>query len=83
MKISGTQNWNTEKTLNEAISKVKSACIAKRIYHLSHKFADDPKGYFALVTTFVVCPDELARGLHAKLDQAVGEYMKENGVTED
>jgi len=71
---------STEERLKESILKVQSASIGKQILHLSHAFTEDPKGYFGVVSTFVVCEDELAIALHKRLDATVREFFAEHGV---
>jgi hypothetical protein len=75
MKIEG----GTEGILMQAIQRVQAACISNQMMHLSHCFVDDPD-YLAVVACFSVCPDNLAKDLHAKLDATAAEFYAKHGL---
>jgi hypothetical protein len=68
---------STEKVLAEDIRRVQTACISNQILHLSRSFTSSP-GHSAVVTTYVTCPDDIARDLHARLDATVRAFFAEH-----
>lgn len=72
-------NGGTENVLVNAIQKVQTACISHQLMYMSHCFTDDPL-HSAVVACFSVCPDEIAKELHAKLDATVAAFMAAHGI---
>jgi hypothetical protein len=67
--------FGTEDVLVNAIEKVQDACSTNQMMHLSHCFTDDPD-HLAVVASFTVCSDEVAKELHAALDAATAEFFQ-------
>jgi hypothetical protein len=68
-----------EEALDDCISKVKQACIAKQTMHLNQLFTDSP-GQSAIVAYFAVCPDEIAKELHSFIDSTMKEFWHRHGI---
>jgi hypothetical protein len=67
--------FGAEDDLVNAIEKVQDACQSNQMIHLSHCFTNDPD-HLAVVASFTVCSDDIAKELHAVLDAATAEFFQ-------
>lgn len=73
----------TEERLHASILQVQEACRNHQNLHLSQVFTRDPFGLPGLLSTFVVCDDDLALELKERLDATVRSFFDENGMISD
>jgi hypothetical protein len=69
----------TEDVLMNSIQKIQTACISNQQLYMSHCLTNDPK-HPAVVACFCVCPDNIAKELHALLDATAAEFFAEHGI---
>jgi hypothetical protein len=71
------KRMSTEKVLADDIRRVQTACISNHVLHLSRCFTG-AVGQSAVVTTFVTCPDDIAKEMHTRLDATVRAFFAEH-----
>ncbi len=76
------KRFSTEEVLADDVRLVQEACLSNKILHLSRSFTG-ALGHSAVVTTYVTCPDDLARELHERLDATVRAFFAEYGIVSD
>jgi hypothetical protein len=80
MKKSDNQQSSPNAALEESIRQVDLASINKQIIHISRVFINAPVEAYGVNAVFVVCPDELAKELHKRLAETVGDFFRSKGI---
>jgi hypothetical protein len=72
-------NVGTESTLMNAVQMVQTACLNNQMMHISHGFMNDPD-HLAVVASFTVCPDDIAKELRTLLDATTREFLAAHDI---